>query len=222
MSCEGPCGSEVCSSGPLTCYRDLGDGCCGEEVPPTCLTPIYSCASGSLERSECAAFSPECGGTSSCEGLAESECIGDPECAPLYDDFCCPSCLPIGACADCSRIEMYRCGPIDEVCTGGACGQLADGHCAAGVPTCEGANVTTGYRCDEPGCVGAFDPSCADDCPVTCVPATAESCVATCEIRPGDVPPPACPTGTVPQVAGGCYTGLCIPASVCTPAPPPP
>lgn len=33
---------------------------------------------------------------------------------------------------------------------------------------------------------------------------------------------PACPTGTRAGVAGGCYTGACIPLDVCEPAPPQP
>jgi hypothetical protein len=32
-----------------------------------------------------------------------------------------------------------------------------------------------------------------------------------------DAAPPACPTGTVPGIANGCYTQACIPTDLCEP-----
>jgi hypothetical protein len=34
-----------------------------------------------------------------------------------------------------------------------------------------------------------------------------------------DVVPPQCPAQTKPGIAGGCYTGICIPLDICGPAP---
>jgi hypothetical protein len=153
------------------------------------------------------------GGPARCEGLTEAECVGRPECAPLYDDFCCPGCVPIGACADCYRPQMYRCVRAPEACSGAECGFVSMDHCAGAIADCSSAMVVAGNRCDVPGCVAAIDPSCADDCPVECVPVQPALCTAFCDLEP-----PPCPVGMAPEADGGCFTGRCIAASACEPA----
>ncbi len=211
--CESSCSTPTtCSDFPPTCYQDLGAGCCGERVEPVCFFPVTSCPADSLDSTDCTAMAPECEGTGPCDTLAEAECIGDPTCAPVYDDFCCPSCIPIGACADCTRIAMYRCAPIAEACEADICGTVDPAHCAGSAATCEGAVPTTGNRCSEPGCTVAFEPGCLEGCEVECVPVTAEICTEEC-----DGVQPDCPDDSVPERDGFCFTGRCIAASACIP-----
>jgi len=212
-TCESSCGGGgTCSTFPPTCYEDLGGGCCGEAVEAVCVTPAYSCPGGSLDSADCTAMAPECEGAGPCDALAEADCIGDPTCAPVYDDFCCPECIPIGACADCTAIAMYRCAPLAEACDSDVCGTVLPAHCAGSVPTCESAVPSARRRCSEQGCAVAFEPGCLEGCLVECVPVTADICTEVC-----DGVPPACPDDSVPERDGFCFTGRCIAASACIP-----
>lgn len=207
-------GGPGCGGPPVSCYRDLGDGCCGAEVAPECLAPNWVCPPGSLDASRCRFTGPECEPIpTACDPLTEAECVGTSACTPLYDDFCCPFCVPIGACADCARPQMYRCAPTAEACPTAECGLVEASHCAGAVPDCSGAIVVAGYRCDVPGCVAAIMAGCGDDCPIECVPVTGDICTASCE-----VPQPECPDDMTPERDGFCFTGRCIAASACEPA----
>lgn len=200
-----------CGGPPAFCYEDLGDGCCGAEVPPVCFAPNWACSPSSIDGSRCGLAGPECEPPpTACDLLTEAACVASSACVPLYDDFCCPFCVPIGACADCARPQMYRCAPTAEACPTAECGLAAPAHCAGAVPDCSRAMVVAGYRCDVPGCVGAIMAGCAGDCPVECVPVTGDICTAFC-----DAPQPDCPGDMTPERDGSCFTGRCIAASAC-------
>ena len=52
-------------------------------------------------------------GGGACDGLDHVSCLGAfPSCVPVYDDECCPSCDPMGGCADCIRIQFHHCTQI--------------------------------------------------------------------------------------------------------------
>ena len=147
-----------------------------------------------------------------CGGLAEAACMASyPTCAPAYADVCCSSCTP-GPCADCSDYEFYQCGPLEQICSTGACWLPPDWACAGETPPCPAITDPGGeYACDQaPGCVVV---ACSPDvnCVETqCHPVTAASCTTAC-----DAIPPSCPPGQVAEADGFCWTGFCMPAAVC-------
>lgn len=214
-NCQGPdrcdryggCGMPGCDGPPPECRRLDASGCCDLILSPTCDGRGWSCPPGSIEAERCECLGGECA------GLGEVACLQQPECAPLYDDLCCPTCVP-GGCADCIRIDMWSCAPVDAACGGdpGLCGQVAEWSCGE-APDCREARPTGLERCDRPGCVVAVDAGCdLDACERYCVPVTGDSCRVACR-----VPAPACSEGTFPEGDGSCYTGRCIPVSVCAP-----
>lgn len=155
----------------------------------------------------------DAGGGGACATLTEAECVGSETCWPLYDDFCCPSCMPVGFCADCSRVAMYRCVPVEEACGGGDACTVAGSPPCGEVPDCSTAVPGEGWRCNVPGCVARIEAACREGCFTECVPVTGDSCTAFCEIVPPD-----CPSDMVPEGDGSCYTGYCIATSACEPA----
>lgn len=155
------------------------------------------------------------GGSSACEGLSESGCMAAyPSCVPVYDDACCPSCNPMGGCADCVDYFFHHCDALDTACLPeepGTCGFSPGWACAGGVPDC-GAPGGSPTPCGAyPGCVEA---TCSPDvnCPpdIQCRPVTGGTCQNQC-----DSVPPSCPEGTIAESDGFCYTGYCVPAEVC-------
>lgn len=218
--CEGGC--ETCDpfGASYPCYEDLGDRCCGRAVGnPTCVGTRWVCAPGSWLDYECASPPGEpCGPTpTACHTLTEAECVGSEDCEPYYDDFCCPTCVGAGFCADCARVQMYSCGA--RATCGGTTGCGAtdwgcdDGSGAPRVADCAGAVETTEGRCSIAGCVVRTGVDDCPDCPRECVPVRPDSCDAVC-----DVPAPICAPGFVAEAESGCYTGACIAASACAPA----
>ena len=138
-----------------------------------------------------------------CAGLTFGACVSEPACAPIFDDACCPSCSP-GPCADCVDWQFLDCLPREIACEGRfECGFAGDYVCKGTVPNCLGF-------CD--GTIGCEPAVCAPNGPPCpgCVPIVAGVCTAEC-----DVPPPACPAGTVPASDGFCWTGQCIDAAIC-------
>ncbi|MEJ7733676.1 MAG: hypothetical protein WKG00_31335 [Polyangiaceae bacterium] len=151
------------------------------------------------------------GGSSTCSGLFEADCMGTPDCAPVYDDVCCPTCEP-KACADCSNLEFHHCDFRDDICDQApACGTVPDWVCLGGPHVCPQVVGGDTYECEAtPGCVVA---TCSPDvnCNETkCAAVGADSCTAMC-----DAIPPSCPAGTTAEADGSCYTGFCIPSAVC-------
>ncbi|HZO16884.1 MAG TPA: hypothetical protein VFB62_26590 [Polyangiaceae bacterium] len=155
------------------------------------------------------------GAPSICDGLAEAACMAAyPDCAPAYDDACCPQCDSMGECADCSDYEFHHCGPLVETCNPPElpCYTWESWGCSGGVAPCPAITDRGGeYACDQmPGCVVA---ECSPELPCIgkqCHPVTGDSCTALCNSLP-----PACPPGLVAEADGSCYTGFCIPAVTC-------
>lgn len=154
------------------------------------------------------------GGSAACGAIpSEIGCLAAfPECVPVYDDKCCPSCDPTGGCADCVDIHFHHCAPVGMACIKTPCGVAPPWACAGAEANCAidpGGSTTPCHTV--PGCTAGYcslDTTCKTD-PV-CVPVTKGSCTALCD----GIPPP-CPAGTVAESDGFCYTGLCIPADVC-------
>ncbi|HLU68346.1 MAG TPA: hypothetical protein VKZ63_18810, partial [Kofleriaceae bacterium] len=144
---------------------------------------------------------------SQCTGLDELTCIDTAGCRAIY---------VAGAFGDCWSTDQN--GPIQ----GGGCAGLDAYECsrhddcsavhgvleAFGEPEEDAPEFAIG--------IGAFE---------SCIPEKG-SCDAdpeSCEPIPGScegeaicpMAPPDCPSGTTPGIAGGCYTGYCIPLADC-------
>lgn len=150
------------------------------------------------------------GGPSSCDGLTPADCLGA-GCVPTFHDSCCSSCTE-GPCADCVHWAPWACETVAHACDEAQCATAVDGACAGTTPECADAHVNAVDACDVPGCVPAYASSEGEPDPLsaTCVPIHANVCTVACR----RVAPP-CPTGTVPEGDGSCYTDRCIPAFVC-------
>jgi hypothetical protein len=205
------CGSEVSSSG-----SGAGGGVStanGTAAGPTTSTTGTNGGNGGAGAATTTSTTTGVGGGSGCKGLFEADCLAHhPECAPIYDDVCCPTCNP-GACADCQNFEFYECVPTSEACSGTpTCGITPEWACNGAEPVCPKLDPGGGaYECEAtPGCVVA---GCSPDVNCNqreCHPVTADSCFATC-----DIPAPSCPPAFTAEANGFCYTGFCIPAAVC-------
>lgn len=157
------------------------------------------------------------GGFGGCGGMDHTTCIANfPQCLPVYDDECCPSCDPQGGCADCINIQFHHCEDATSNCKPANCGSIPEWACNGKQPDC---NIDPGGS-SEPcatvaGCIPAYcnlNQMCEPN-PV-CHPIIAEICTAFCE----SVPPP-CADGLTPEANGSCWTGLCIPGELCPPIP---
>jgi hypothetical protein len=154
--------------------------------------------------------------TNPCDGLGEGACVAAfPDCVPVYDDMCCPSCSNVGYCADCIDWQFHDCLPFSAACTPPelTCSFTPDWACKGGVAECEAPSDRSPSRCGMvAGCVlgRAAGEICAD-CEDACRPVTAESCnTPDC-----DHIPTTCLEGEAVEVQSGCDTGYCIPARVC-------
>jgi hypothetical protein len=152
-----------------------------------------------------------------CASFGEVECVAaHPECVPMYDDQCCPSCEPGASCADCVRFEFSSCAPMAEsgctTATASICGVPSDEGCTGElVMDCLGKGQT---QClTRPGCAWAVDLGCQDPetCTGTCRPVTEHSCGTSCE----GPPPEGCPPGFHPEGTGGAYFNWCLPDAMC-------
>lgn len=210
-----------------------GNTCCYDDpVAGACVDGAWTCPSDRISAALCTGTAGETcptvgpppppvdagapppppldGGTTDCTGLGPAACFADLDCAPLFDDQCCPSCSP-GPCADCFDPAYVECVPFDG-CRTPACGVVPSWGCVPTAPDCADATPTSVDGCSAYGCVpgyppGEGDPSIAD---AICVPITGDSCTTACRRLP-----PTCPSGTVPEGDGSCYTDRCIPAFVC-------
>lgn len=170
---------------------------CQTFTQPTCDDQCGPCPGGAI-------YIPpwgEC--TSPCVGLSETACMADSQCrvARSYgtyyenqssiDDFM--GCYPLNTGPS---PDVERCEGLDaEQCAWQSdCSSLyegAPGQCNAFAPE---------------ACFGAQFRECITETrtdPGECVPAACRSL------------PPACPSGTTPGVANGCWTGACIPNAYC-------
>ncbi len=146
---------------------------------------------------------------SECADFGPAACLQN-GCVPTYDDTCCPVCEPSGVCADCANPDFYVCRSFEDACMAAFCSLPAPRTCEGALPDCARATPFDEDSCSVPGCVPAVAPLGSPELPPTCVPITAGSCTAVCRIEP-----PPCPSGTVAEADGSCFTNRCIPASVC-------
>lgn len=148
-----------------------------------------------------------------CDGLAAAACLRA-GCVAAFDDTCCPECPSTGACADCTNIDYLACQPTRaSACEGSSgCGVAPAWACGGGAPSCDDAHVIDVDSCDRVGCVPAYPSGEGGPNPglAVCVAITGDSCTVSCRRLP-----PPCPTGTVPEGDGFCYTDRCVPAFVC-------
>lgn len=193
-------------------------GAGGAGASATSVTSGSSATATSSAESTTAGASGAGGSSVVCEGLAESSCIGAfPDCVPVYDDACCPSCEP-GGCADCVDYHYHHCVAFGTGCLPeepATCGIVPGWACGGGSAEC-GPPVGSPSACGAyPGCTPA---TCSPDvnCPpeVECHPVTGGTCVTAC-----DALPPTCPEGSIAEADGFCYTGYCIRPDVCFAAP---
>ncbi len=140
---------------------------------------------------------------SSCEGLGESACAARSDCRVTKDawctlagdcetDFlgCFPTDMTVDATIDCERADSWQCSR-NSSCTAYHRGVYP--HL-----TDEAPQQTRPFAfCADEG----TDPGRCYD-------------VVGCRAAP-----PACPANTMPAVANGCYTGVCIPTEFCELAP---
>jgi len=147
-----------------------------------------------------------------CGDLTHRACLETGGCVPTYDDACCPSCGMGGPCADCVDYAFHACHTEAAGCAGSLCSVAPTWLCGVGEPDCSGAHVVSERSCDVVGCVPAYPSGEGEPDPgaATCVPIRRSSCTVLCR----RVEPP-CPTGTVAEGDGSCYTDRCIPAFVC-------
>lgn len=154
--------------------------------------------------------------TQGCEALDHISCLGaHPSCVPVYDDKCCPTCDPMGGCADCIDIQFHHCAPYADQCAGAPskCGQTPGWACDGGQATCPADPGGSPSPCGTTaGCLPAYCALNLESCPAepVCHPATKGTCMTQCD----SVPPP-CPGGTYAESDGFCYTQYCVPENVC-------
>ncbi|MCB9616779.1 MAG: hypothetical protein H6721_26145 [Sandaracinus sp.] len=179
---------------------------------------LVACGQSSDVGPDAGSTTPDVGvGSSVCEGLGLAACLGAEECAPRWDDACCPTCHPPGepvACSDCRAAVYNGCRTWGLSCTLilADCGTTPNENCFGDVLDCSDARVGTLDTCDRFGCIPAYPSGMGspDVERAICVPATADSCTVSCRRAS-----PPCPTGTVPEGDGSCYTDRCIAAVVC-------
>jgi len=214
-ACPSFCTSSSCSGEePPRCVAVIeveGRRCCDldRSTPAVCEGSRWQCPPDGAREGACATLGV-CSVGGPCEGLSLAGCLAA-GCAPVFDDLCCPSCGD-PFCADCVDWAFIGCEPFAERCLDGApapCGSVSEGFCDGDVPLCAEAYPTSEAGCSVAGCVPAVPADCPR-CEPQCVPVRAESCSAICPAEP-----PSCPEGMVPEADGTCFTGRCIPASVC-------
>ncbi|RMH37749.1 MAG: hypothetical protein D6689_20660 [Deltaproteobacteria bacterium] len=123
-------------------------------------------------------------------------CTDDGDCGPGYECDDRGTCVP-SPCTDDSQC-LEGCVCVDGTCEEtGTCS--ADADCGEGMKCDKDRNTCT--PCGADGCEPVNPGNCYEP--------------AVCEIAP-----PVCPSGTLPGVADGCYTGVCIPEALCPDEPP--
>lgn len=130
----------------------------------------------------------------------------------MYDDACCPTCTP-GICADCYNPTFTACLETELACYGFAevCGWIGEGECPDETPP----DPAPDHACldGEVPAILSSDRDCdgdGGDCLLECHAVTGDTCTVRCR----SLPPP-CPAGWYAEGDGFCYTGYCIPDSVC-------
>lgn len=187
-----PCPVVNAGVAPSELMRDPSTGVC-QSFGGGCPVDACGCdAAGGIWPNWPSCFGP-------CEGLDEHSCVANPACHAAYTE-------PGGVLAGDALVRptfsaCWDIGPL-PVETGGTCAGFDAWTCAAhadcvSVLTQLDTTTTPSFQQCAPE-VTPLDPGSCDPSTVAC-----------------DGNPPACPTGTVPGVANGCWSGYCIPVAEC-------
>jgi len=192
----GPRSSPVASQRnpqTLTCEQLNGGGTCNPQCGPCPLADLAPLPTWGF------CFS-------GCESLDENQCESDASCRVIKDAECSIS----GSCLT----DFLGCVTTDQVTDPQIdCTTVTDADSCSRNPACTAYHVAGGCPIvnNEPTCSNEF---------AFCGPEGhgAGRCFdqAAC-----DRTPPACPAGTTPGVADGCFTDVCIPDALCEAIPDP-
>ncbi len=174
----------------LTCESFGGGGCNPDCGPCPAQTDLAPIPSW-----------PVCG--TACETLAETECAARSECRVVKDARC-----MIGS--QICITDFMGCFPVDNAPDPTIdCFAARDGWTCSRSNACTALHDTAASQCQGDQCARPFG---------LCVPEgkSPGNCQSpiTC-----DALPPTCPTGTTPGRANSCWTGACIPTSLCEAGP---
>jgi len=133
---------------------------------------------------------------SACEALSEGECEKDAGCRVVKDAACAVS----GTCTT----DFLGCFPTDQFSD-----PATDCFAARDGSTCSRSAGCTAYHRSPSGLEPPVSRSFAMCAPEGVDPGSCYDLVVC------DRAAPACPDQTMPGVAGGCYTGACIPSDIC-------
>jgi hypothetical protein len=229
-SCGGACDAldEKTCLATAGCHAEYT----GFECPPNADCTMAPATITFWTCSAVAPSGPQEGGD--CWSLDAQTCSEHDDCATTYQppamgwtehtfNQCIPEPGQVDACAgvDCgagSHCEQ-QCYPCDKSNPNDTCMGGCSAVCVPDADSCATVDCAPGTHCE----VQCNGPIC-DPGPNGCPPQT---CVVSCvpdAVDPGDCyqpvtcnsAPPACPAGTTPGVANGCYTGFCIPVDQCT------
>jgi len=155
-----------------------------------------------------------------CENLDAHECSRHDNCVAIYEqsspnavtqfDHCAAE--PASSCAAVDCAPGFHC---EQQCDPSAPNAMCGAVCVAD-QTCASVDCAPGYTCAD---VCTTGPNGQTVCSPTCVPTSHDPGQCTGAVICG-MPAPACPAGTTPGIANGCYTGYCIPNSACSPGDP--
>ena len=186
---EGPAPQPLRDPDHLSCQAFGGGGCdpeCGDCPPESTRGDFAPIPSWGV----CGSF---------CESLAETACAASSECRIVKDAACVIS-------QDCTT-DFMGCFPIDT-----APDPSVDCFAARDGWTCSRSAGCTALH-ERGSCPSPDDPGCNRQFAV-CVP-EGKSPGHCNDPVVCDKAAPACQNGTVPGVENGCYTGACIPSSLC-------
>ena len=139
-----------------------------------------------------------CGGA--CEAKGEADCRGTAGCRAIYTGRVCP---PNADCSFTTQVAFFGCW-----------GTAPYSHIEGG--DCWGLDPYTCSEHDDCSAVFATQPAQPPLSWASCMPELHPLDPGTCDgLVVCRAAPPACPTGTVPGVTNGCYSGYCIPKNDC-------
>jgi len=225
----GDDGDDVCNEAggaDQTGFRQPETGTCVFETTCTTGCPCPGTAGGPSDGTA-VEEGGECSGP--CTALGESACLASSQCHAAYLANESGSSMFWG-CWDIAPQQPESSGSCDGL---DAYSCIVDPSCTSTYTS--GPDGTTFAACSANGSgssCGGVTCSAGDHCEVECPPCNSAGCICgpTCvpdDQGPGDCyspvtcnsAPPQCPSGTLPGVADGCWSGYCIPTAQCEAAP---
>lgn len=136
-----------------------------------------------------------------CDTLIAETCTMRDDCSPVYSDLFSQKTEPAMPPPQHSFLSCRA--------------ELAEVGCYSDDDCGEGFDCTADTEClSPPGCDDGM--VCPTVCYGTCVPNEPPPLPGNCyTLNVCEVEPPACPEGTLPGIANGCWTGYCIPLNAC-------